>query len=190
MKKKHIAPLLMSLTLVLGACNKNEGDGLNEGSVDDGEVTNGYGTIDHGVDEGKVGFNMSGGTIEEAADVPADEKEAIVNQFELYMSSFNEKDVDTYLSTLSDNSKSFDKSSEQAELDKNFKQYDVSREATDVTIVKYSKEQAQVFSTMTTSMKQLNSGLEKNDSGRQVTVFAKEEGEWKVFSIHYLGDPK
>lgn len=190
MKKRYLALLLMAFVLVLAACSKTETEGGNEGSVDDGEATNSYGTIDHGVDESKVGFNMSGETIEEAAGVPADEKEAIVNRFELYMSSFNDKDVDTYLSTLSDNSKSFNKSTEREELNKNFKQFDVNREATDITIVKYSNEQAQVFSTMKTSMKQLNTGLEKSDSGRQVTVFAKEDGEWNVFSIHYLGNPE
>ena len=69
-----------------------------------------------------------------------------------------------------------------------FNHYDLNREASDVTIVKYSDTEAQVFSKLQTSMKQLTSGLETNPSGRQVTVFTKDEGDWKVASVHYIGD--
>jgi hypothetical protein len=32
--------------------------------------------------------------------------------------------------------------------------------------------------------------LEFNQLGRQVTVFTKDDGNWKVSAIHYIGDEK
>ena len=62
------------------------------------------------------------------------------------------------------------------------------REVSDVTIVNYTDTEAQVFAKLKTSMKQLGSGLQTNQTGRQVTVFTKDNGEWKVASVHYVGD--
>ena len=70
------------------------------GSVDDGEATNGYGAIDHGVDEKKVGFSITGDTIEEAANIPAEEKEQILEAFNAYIEAFNEKDIEGYMNTF------------------------------------------------------------------------------------------
>ena len=73
---------------------------IQNGSVNDGEATNGYGAIDHGVDEKKVGFSITGDTIEEAANIPAEEKERILAVFNAYIEAFNEKDVEGYMNTL------------------------------------------------------------------------------------------
>ena len=69
--KKIVVLMSMSVILLLGACSKDEGKSAENGSVNDGEAANEYGTIDHGVDEKKVGFNMMGGTIEEADRCPS-----------------------------------------------------------------------------------------------------------------------
>ena len=39
-------------------------------------------------------------------------------------------------------------------------------------------------------MKQLSTGLETKPSGRQVTVFTKDDGDWKVASVYYIGDDR
>lgn len=67
-----------------------------------------------------------------------------------------------------------------------FNQYDVKRTAEDITIVKYSDDEAQVFSNLTTETKEIDTGAELSGVGRQVTVLKKEDG-WKVSSIYYIG---
>lgn len=186
--KKWFGFMLLSVILLLAACNKNQGTPSEHGSVDDGESANGYGSIDHGIDEKKVGFSLTGDTIEEAANVPAEEKERILNVFNVYIDAFNEKDIERYMGTLSKQSESFDKVGERAELTDVFSQYDIKREPSDVTIVKYDEKEAQVFAKLSTSMTQLSSGLVTNPNGRQVTVFTKDDGEWKVSSVYYIGD--
>jgi hypothetical protein len=184
--KKIVVVTTMSMLLLLGACNKDEGPSTNSGSANDGEATPGFGTIDHGVDEKKVGFNMMGGTIEEAAGIPAEEKEQILAAFDMYIDTLNEQDVDGHLALLSKNA--FDIEEERIFMEEQFSEYNLSYEASNVTIVKYSEQETQVYSNMKLSYKQLSTGLETNPSGRQVTVFTKEDSEWKVSSVHHIPD--
>lgn len=158
--------MIMSSVLILGACSKDS-------------------TV---VEEKKVGFNLIGETIEEVAGVPANEKEQILAAFNAYIDAFNDKDIDRYIDTLSERTESFDKIQERVKLEDTFSKLDIKREVSDVVIVKYEDEEAQVFTNLTTSVKQLDSGLETNPSGRQVTLFTKDDGEWKVASVHYIGN--
>jgi hypothetical protein len=73
-------------------------------------------------------------------------------------------------------------------MEEQFSEYSLNYEVSDVTIVKYSEQEAQVFSNMKMLYKQLSTGLETKPSGRQVTVFTKEDGEWKVTSVHHIPD--
>jgi ketosteroid isomerase-like protein len=189
MKKFYIL-IVVGILLMLGACSADKESSRQSGSVDDGETTTNNGAIDHGVDDKQVGFNMSGGEIEEAADVPADEKEQILEAFTVYIDAFNEKDIDKYMNTLSEHSKVFDLEEERIYMEGKFEKYDLNRVADDTTIVKYSENEAQVFATLKTTVKQISSGLEFNQLGRQVTVFTKDDGNWKVSAIHYIGDEK
>ncbi|MEZ7170371.1 Cif family virulence factor [Sporosarcina sp. OR05] len=188
--KKTVVYLMLVFVLVLSACSKNEEDNANQGSVNDGETSNEFGSIDHGVDENKVGFNLSGGEIEEAANVPKEEKTALVEAFDTYIHAFNAQDVDEYMRTLSKNPQSFSIDEERTYIEGVFSEYEISRDAKDVTIVKYDadKGEAQVFSNLDTTLKQKSSGLETNRTGRQVTVFTKEDGNWKVTSVYYMED--
>lgn len=188
--KKTVVYLTLVFVMILAACSKNDEDSANQGSVNDGETSNEYGSIDHGVDENKVGFNLAGGEIEEAADVPKEEKEALVEAFETYIHAFNAQDVDEYMGTLSKNPQSFSIDEERSYIEGVFSEYEISRDAKDVTIVKFDadKGEAQVFSNLDTTLKQKSSGLETNRSGRQVTVFTKEDGNWKVTSVYYMED--
>lgn len=184
--KKLFVPISMSVLLLLGACSSDAEKSNGSGSVDDGEAMNENGAIDHGVDDKKVGFSLDGGAIEEASGVPAEEKERILSAFKLYMDKLNEQDVEGYLNTLS--AKDYDIEEERTVMKDLFSEYELNREVTNVTLVKYSDTEAQVYSNLKTSYKQLSTGLETKPNGRQVTVFVKNEGDWKVSSVHYIGD--
>ncbi|MDN4606760.1 nuclear transport factor 2 family protein [Sporosarcina highlanderae] len=191
MKKNVLIYSILALVLILGACS-NKADSTG-GSVSDGEAVGGYGSIDHGVENGgKVGFNMLGGSIEEATNVPAAEKELIMKSFDTYMHAFNNQDIDEYMSVLSKNPKSFTIEEERDYIEGVFKEYELGREASDVTVVKFDEDanEAQVFANLYTTMKQKSTGLETKRDGRQVTVFSKEDGEWKVTSVYYMEDQK
>ncbi|WP_262173867.1 nuclear transport factor 2 family protein [Saccharococcus sp. Marseille-Q5394] len=189
--KKILVFTMLIFVLVLGACSKKE-DATNQGSVNDGEAPSEFGSIDHGVDENKVGFNLSGGTIEEAANVPAKEKELIIQSFDTYIHAFNNQDIDEYMGTLSEKPKSFNLDEEREYIESVFDQYELSREAKDVTIVKFDEKtgEAQVFANLVTNMKQKSTGLETSRDGRQVTVFTKEGADWKVNSVYYMEEQK
>lgn len=191
MKKVLVFSVIISV-LIIGACSKKEDASSNHGSVNDGEVPSEFGSIDHGVDENKVGFNLAGGTIEEAANVPAEEKESILKSFDTYIDAFNHQDIDEYMSTLSENPKSFELNEEREYIETVFDQFELTRDAKDITIVKFDEEtgEAQVFANLSTKMKQKSTGLETNRDGRQVTVFTKEGEDWKVNSVYYMEDQK
>lgn len=184
--KKIVIFTMLSVLLILGACSKDEGKPSNSGSADDGETTAGYGTIDHGVDDKQVGFNMLGGSIEEAVGIPKEEKEQVLAAFDTYIQTLNGQEVDAHLTMLSKNAYNLEE--ERIFMEEQFSEYSLNYEASNVTIVKYSDQEAQVFSNMKMSYKQLSTGLETNPTGRQVTVFAKEDGEWKITSVHHIPD--
>ncbi|WP_318617925.1 nuclear transport factor 2 family protein [Sporosarcina sp. YIM B06819] len=184
--KRTVILLMMSMLLLLGACSKDEGRASNSGSVDDGETTAGYGAIDHGVDDKQVGFNMMGGSIEEAAGIPTEEKEQVLAAFNTYIDTLNNQDIDAHLAILSKNA--YDIEEERNFMEEQFGEYALHYEVSNVTIVKYSDEEAQVYANMKMLYKQLSTGLETKPSGRQVTVFTKEDGGWKVSSVHHIPD--
>lgn len=185
--RKLALTITLSSLVVLGACSNDKEQPETSGSASDGEAVNQYGTIDHGVDEkNSVGFSMAGGTIEEATGVPSSEKVKIEDAFATYIESFNEQDVNRYIAMLSD--EKFDLDEEREVTENVFAEAKVTRDATNITIVKYSDGEAQVYSDMTTLYKQLSSGLETVQKGRQVTVFTNEDGEWKVLSLSYIGN--
>lgn len=186
--KKFQVVFILALVLVLSACNGDKEESSNAGSADDGEAVNENGTLDHGVKDKGVGFSMTGESIEEAEEVPEEEKEQILEAFDVYIETFNDKDVDGYMNGLSKHTESFDLDKERTDLEELFNEHDVKREVSDETIVKYSENESHVFAKLKTSIKQLSSGLNLDQSGRQVTVFTKDDGDWKVASIHYLGD--
>ncbi|MBD7909002.1 nuclear transport factor 2 family protein [Sporosarcina gallistercoris] len=190
-----------ALALMLSACSgDDDSTEKNSGSINDGEQTNENGSIDHGVtdkgdtgakeakEDDDIGFSLDGGGVEEAADVPAEQKEAIVAAFNRYIETLNEGDVDAYLETLS--SDGYDLDEERAATEQLLATHELTRTPEDVTIVKYSDEEAQVFTTMETAVKDKESGAQDVSAGRQVTVMVNEDGAWKAKAVHYIGDPE
>ncbi|GGG13139.1 hypothetical protein GCM10007425_04300 [Lysinibacillus alkalisoli] len=168
--KKWLIALLFVCASVLAACNDS---GEDQASTKDTETN-------------KVGFSMDGGSIEEATNVPEDKKEAILNAFNVYIESFNNKEVDQYVDTLSTKSKGFVYKDEQEKVQAEFDAYDTERIAKDITIVKYSEKEAHVFANLEISRTEISTGRAGQAVGRQVTVFVPEDGTWKVSSVHFM----
>lgn len=134
-----------------------------------------------------VGFTMNDdGTIEEASGVPEDEKEKIIALFEEYIQSFNDKDIERYMKTIAENPKGFNYEEERNYTLETFDMYDMTRIAEDLTVVKYSKDEAQVHANLTIHLTELATGNEVTGIGKQVTVLTKENGQWGVSSVHRM----
>ncbi|MFJ5767826.1 DUF4440 domain-containing protein [Lysinibacillus sp. NPDC093210] len=140
------------------------------------------------IEDGTVGFEMMGGEVEKATNVPANEEKAIIAAFDEYIAAFNDKDIHRYMSTISKNPKGFNYDEDKVFAEKVFDQSDTKRDVANVTIAKYEQEEAQVFANVTTHSLQLETNVEHESAGRQVTVFVKEDGAWKVTSVFYIGD--
>ena len=140
------------------------------------------------IEDGTVGFEMMGGEVEKATNVPADEENAILAAFDEYIAAFNDKDIDRYMNTISKKPKGFNYDEDKLFAEQVFDQTDTKRDVSNVTIAKYDTDEAQVFANMTTHSLQLETNVEHDSAGRQVTVFIKEDGVWKVTSVFYIGD--
>lgn len=168
MKKLILLPVLF---FILAGCNKDE---------DVAEIKDS--------NDNAVGFEMSGDKIEEAENIPEEEKEKVIAAFNEYIDAFNAEDISRYKNILSKNAEGFNYEEDIQAAQNAFKDYDIKKIPSDITVVKYSDEEAQVFSNIVTNMKETATDTQLSSSGRQVTVFVKEDGTWKVTSIFYIGD--
>lgn len=176
MKNKWLAVMIASLVLfILTACNDKKETLDPEKAADE-------------IEEGTVGFEVLGGEINEAKEIPTKEKAAIEAAFTEYIAAFNAEDLDRYMATVSKNPKGFDYDEDKAQLTKVFEQFDDKRTASDVTIVKYTGQEAQVFANLAIERLEHKTNAKLTYTGRQVTVFAKEDGAWKVTSVYFIGN--
>ncbi|WP_243370602.1 nuclear transport factor 2 family protein [Tetzosporium hominis] len=190
-----VTTILAVLLLFLAACSSSD-EAVNTDSATD-LVPQGSQNIEtHSADgnavssgeDEEVGFELAGGVIEEAANVPAEEKEAIENAFRTYIEAFNDEDLESYLSVISKQPQGFSYETEKQFVTDTFEQYDTKRSAEDITIIKYNEQEAQVYSTVSIDLEQHSTGGKATSSGRQVTVFAKEDGNWLVTSVYFIRD--
>ncbi|KOY82352.1 DUF3225 domain-containing protein [Lysinibacillus macroides] len=173
LKKSFLAVLIL---MVLTACgNKDE-----KMSDEEREKV---------IDDGTVGFEMTGGNVEKADNVPDAEEKAILASFDEYIAALNAEEIDRYMETISKSPKGFNYDEEKIYATEVFEQFDMKREVENVTIAKFEPEkEAQVFANMKMHSLQLETKVEHESAGRQVTVFVKEDGDWKVTSVFYIGD--
>lgn len=172
LKKSILAVLTL---LVLAACSNKEDDLTTE-------------EREKVIEDGTAGYEMMGGEVQKATNVPANEEKAILAAFDEYIASFNDKDIERYMNTISKDPKGFNYDEDKKLAEEVFDQFDAKRDVTNVTIAKYNEDEAQVFANMTTHSLQVETNVEHESAGRQVTVFVKEDGEWKVTSVFYIGD--
>ncbi|MDN4492188.1 nuclear transport factor 2 family protein [Ureibacillus aquaedulcis] len=178
--------LMLALALfVLTACNNTEDNKTEDSNSEDPTASTQETETET---ETEVGFEAVGSEIEQAANVPKEEQVAILAAFDEYIAAFNAKDIDRYVQTLSKNPKGFEYEEDVNAAKQAFAQYDIERTATDTTIVKYSEEEAQVFANLDIQMTEIETNAALASSGRQVTVFAKEDDAWKVTSVYYIGN--
>lgn len=166
--------ILVLALFMLAACNNKEE--TNEK------------TVSESANENTVGFEVLGDKIEKAADIPEKEEKQIIEAFNEYIAAFNEKDIDRYTKTLSKNPQGFEYDEDIKAAKTAFGQYNIKRTPSDITIVKYSEEEAQVYANLDIKMTEIKTNTELASSGRQVTVFVKEDGKWKVTSVYYIGN--
>lgn len=187
---KYIQALILAASLLaLAACNSNEEQATNNGSANDIAPSNIQSTLDHGAkDKSSVGFEMDGGNIEEATNVPKKEKTAIIAAFTQYMDTFNKEDIKEYMETISKNPEGFKYETEKTDVEAVFEEYDITRTAENITIIKYNENNAQVFANLNTALEQPGTGTKLDRDGRQVTVFVKEEGKWLITSVYFMID--
>lgn len=191
MNKRLGMLVTLVLVLLLGACAEEE-QATNENTTAD-LVPQGQKAIEtHGAksntEEQQVGFEIAGGVIEEAQNVPEQTKQQLVQAFEEYIEAFNQEDIDLYMAQISQNPKGFDYDAEKEFVQETFQTYDTKRTPSDVTIIKYEEHEAQVFANLTIDLEQHSTGGKVTTTGRQVTVFSNENNDWLVTSVYFIRD--
>ncbi|MCM3722485.1 nuclear transport factor 2 family protein [Solibacillus isronensis] len=140
------------------------------------------------IDEGTVGFEMMGGKIQEATGVPKGEAKKLLDVFNEYIEASNNKDIERYMKTISKNAKGLDYEEDKKNTLETFKKYDVKRSAEDITIIKYNDKEAHIYAHMSMDVKEIGTGNEYHSKARQVTLFIKEEGQWKISGLNGMVD--
>lgn len=166
--------LLIVFAAILTACNSEEKVATQQPD----EILN----------EKAISYEIAGDQAVEDENVPNKEKTALINAFNEYINAFNDADLERYMETISTNPQGFDYDEDRAAAEEVFNTYQVQRDASDVTVIEYDDNMAQVFANLKIDMKENASGTELVSSGRQVTVFAREDEAWKVTSVYFVGD--
>lgn len=140
------------------------------------------------LNEKTISYELAGDQVTEAKSIPKDEKKALLAAFDEYIEAFNAADIDRYMATISKTPQGFDYDEDKEAAEEVFATYEVNRQAEDITIIEYDANSAQVFANLTIDMEEDASGATLSSSGRQVTVFEKEDGSWKVTSVYFIGN--
>ncbi|WP_156151325.1 Cif family virulence factor [Domibacillus indicus] len=179
MTYKWVSAFLIT-SLLLAACSEEKNNGAVN-SASDGEPQSAAQET-HTAEERAAAVKAP---IEEAANIPAAEKEAILAVLDKQIQSFNEKNLETYMSTISKNPESFDYEEEKAYIQKVFQAFDATMKPVNATVIQYdeSKMTANVFMNMESTSKDVSTGKEVSQTTRQIMVFQKEEDGWKQVSL-------
>ncbi|MEI5907594.1 hypothetical protein WAK64_11060 [Bacillus spongiae] len=124
----------------------------------------------------------------EEVDVPEEVKQEIVGDFQKYIDSFNNENVEEYMNTLSKTPINF-KYEDQEEIVKEiFATMDSERKAENVKIVNYTAGRADVYAELTATTVQTDTGESVEESGKQLTIMNKTDDGWKVAAIFVTKD--
>ncbi|EGA89233.1 hypothetical protein GPDM_11140 [Planococcus donghaensis MPA1U2] len=185
--------IMAGLILTLAACSNSEEPSVNENTVEDGNATSENNAVNHGIEEKEEKTEDIGFTVDEqgniiAADVPKEPARQLLAAYKEYIAAFNSEDIDRYMSTIAQDPDGFDREEDKAALVQAFEAYDSVYETSDETIVKYEENRAEVFASLNVKMKAANSNDAVEQTARQVVIFKKENGEWKVSGVHLVGN--
>lgn len=179
MTHKWIPAFLLAAAVLAGCSEEESNQAAN--SASDGETQNATQET-HTAEEETTSAKAP---IEEAANVPEEESAAILAVLDQQVQAFNEKNIDAYMATISENPESFDYEEEKAYVEKVFHTFDATMTPSNATIIQYDDEAetANVFMNMESTSKDSSSGKEVSQTTRQIMVFQKEEGGWKQVSL-------
>ncbi|TWT27945.1 nuclear transport factor 2 family protein [Planomicrobium sp. CPCC 101110] len=185
MKKMMV---MAGLALALAACSDSEEPSVNGNTVEDGNSANENNAVDHGIEDESVGFTLGDDGKVVEADVPEEEADEVLAAYKEYIDAFNEEDLQRYMNVIASNPDGFDRAEDEAALEEAFKVYNTTYSTGNETIVGYEENRAEVFAEVDVLVEDPNSEKSTKQSGRQVVVFIKEDGNWKVTSLHFIGN--
>lgn len=120
--------------------------------------------------------------IKEAKNIPAQEKKALLAVLNQHVKTFNKKDLDGYMDTISKNPKSFKYDEEREYMKKVFETMDLKIEPQTALIIDYKSTEANIFTEMKTIAAEAGSKKKIEKVSRQVNTFRKEVGKWKLIA--------
>ncbi|KZR59834.1 hypothetical protein [Pseudobacillus badius] len=122
--------------------------------------------------------------IEEADNIPPQEKEELMKTFNRHVDAFNSKDLDAYMDTISKNTER-NYEEERLYVKKVFDTFDAKMEPKHTVIIKYDpeKKEAYIFVAMKSVTKDLQTGKEIEETTRQIMTFNKEKDGWKQTAL-------
>ncbi len=185
MKKWIMATGLM---LALAGCSAEDDSAVNSNTAEDGNAATENNAVEHGMTDQEVGFTLDDEGDIIAADVPEEAKQELLDAYGEYIAAFNAEDMDRYMATIAEDPDGFDREEDQQALAEAFENYDTTYSTSDETIVKYEEDRAEVFATINVEMNEAGTDQGMQQSGRQVVVFKKEQDDWKVTSLHFIGN--
>ncbi len=122
--------------------------------------------------------------LEEAKNIPADEKKALLDVFQRYIDTFNNEDIKGYMATISPHPLNFKYDEEKNTVQQVFDQLDVRRTASKVTITDFQIKKADIYSELRAVTKDPNSDNEAVRNIKQISIFNKTKDGWKLVAIH------
>lgn len=135
--------------------------------------------------DGESGFSVVNGAVESADDIPKVDEIAILAAFDEYIAAFNAQDIKRYEKVLAQDPEGFDLDEDLVNSKRIFDNFEVHREASNITITEYTGSTAYVYADVVIDVKQDNSS--SHDEGKQLTQFVKESSGWKVTSLQAIG---
>lgn len=179
--------LAVGVAGVLVGCSVDEEAEQNADTAEAGyENTND--AIGHGIEDDTVGFTLDEDGTPIAVEVPVGEEAALLEAYNTYINAFNAEDIDAFMNVLADEPEGFDREEDKELLMDTFAQYETTYEPSDMTIVKYEENRAEVFAAIDVTMTDAETDNTIQQTGRQVVVFEQEDGEWRVSALHFIGN--
>ena len=142
--------------------------------------------LEETIENGTVGYEIVDGKIEEAENVPEDVQQEVLTALHEYIDAFNDKDLERFKKTVSQEDETYyTETMKEAEVV--FEQYSViERDTENETILKYEENRVEVFLNVTGRVVEAATETEMAATARQVIVIVKEDGAWKVSSVHSI----
>lgn len=180
--------ILIAGLLLLSACSEDNGAADNANSANDSNLNSENNALDHGMEDKSAGFTLNGDGEVIEADVPEEEAAAILIAHKEYIEAFNAEDLDRYMAVIAEEPEGFDRAEDQQALEEAFASFNTTYAPSNETIVKYEPDRAELFAEITVAVEDAETGGKTEESGRQVVIFKKEEGSWKVSGLHFIGN--